>query len=356
MNAVWAVAARVLRHRLRESFLFLVVLQPLLFCVVWGFCASLDLVDAGVVVLDLSGTGDGRRVERALAASGTLRNSGRVATVDDLSLRLASGDASLGVVVFPAQRSAPAALVVADGTDATIATLGVAHAVRVVGAALEPADVAARPPAVRSWHSRSPRSADLLLLGALLYNLVWFFAYPATSLSAERDRGQLSRLALTPLRCRDLWLGTLVSHVAVALWGTLIQVGLVVGVVGVPLRGHAALLFLGLVLVAIIHVNLGFVLAAVARTAAQRTLGQLLLIFVLIAVSGFLIPLAYLPPAIQTLAEWVPLTQALRFVRAVFLRGAGLADVAGELQALVGFTAATSAVALLATSRLLRRR
>lgn len=347
MRAALAVAGKTMRYRLRGDLLFLVVIQPVIFIVVWGFCASLDLLDVRVAVLDQARTPASRAKVRALEASGAFARTRPVASVAELERALASGAASLGVVL-PA-RGNPA--VVADGTDPVVATIGLSYAVHTVAATMTPPPP---PVAVRAWYNASLRGTALLLLGAICYNLVWFLTYPGGPLMDERDRGTLAVLALTPLRPWELWLGTVAPHLLVALWGTLSQVALVVAVAGTPLRGDPLLLFAGLALFGLVHVNLGCLVAALARTGAQRTLGQLAAVFLMLALSGFLIPAEYFPDWTRRVSELVPLTHGLRFVRGVFLRGASAEAMLPELGALAAFALASCVVGVLSARSLIR--
>jgi ABC-2 type transport system permease protein len=357
-----AIARKGFRHRLRDNFVFLVIVQPMIFCFVWGYCASLELRDVRVAVLDLSRGAEGREAVRALEATGTFTVAARVSSLAELERALVAGRVGLGVVITPrpstgtadpapaamdaaaAPRRAPAGAsvaVLADGTDPLIAGRALAAAVRAL------ADPTGGPAVtVRPWYHPSLRSRDLVLLGAVAYNLVWFLMYPAMLLMTERERGSLEALATTPVTTFELWLGTLVSSLAFALWGSLTQIALIVHVAGVPFRGELALLLVGLVLLGAIHVNLGCVLAVIARTGPQRTLLGFFFVFLMLAVSGFLIPSVSLPPVVRALGELSPLHHGLVFLRALFLKGADAVAVRHELVALTAALAATTILAL----------
>jgi ABC-2 type transport system permease protein len=335
-----AIARKGFRHRLRDNFVFLVIVQPMIFCFVWGYCASLELRDVRVAVLDLSRGAEGREAVRALEATGTFTVAARVSSLAELERALVAGPRDRA----GAPRRAPAGAsvaVLADGTDPLIAGRALAAAVRAL------ADPTGGPAVtVRPWYHPSLRSRDLVLLGAVAYNLVWFLMYPAMLLMTERERGSLEALATTPVTTFELWLGTLVSSLAFALWGSLTQIALIVHVAGVPFRGELALLLVGLVLLGAIHVNLGCVLAVIARTGPQRTLLGFFFVFLMLAVSGFLIPSVSLPPVVRALGELSPLHHGLVFLRALFLKGADAVAVRHELVALTAALAATTILAL----------
>ena len=73
MRRAGAVARKQWRYLSRTNLLYLVFTQPLIFCLVWGYCASLDLRDAPLAVLDQSRSPESRALLRELDRSGSVR-------------------------------------------------------------------------------------------------------------------------------------------------------------------------------------------------------------------------------------------------------------------------------------------
>jgi ABC-2 type transport system permease protein len=71
-----------------------------------------------------------------------------------------------------------------------------------------------------------------------------------------------------------------------------------------------------------------------------------------ILLSGFMFPYAGMPKAAQWLAEILPMTHFIRLIRAIMVRGAGLADLPNDMLAL----AAIAAVLLIASTRRINKR
>jgi ABC-2 type transport system permease protein len=364
MKRILAIASKEWRLRLRGDVVFLVFIQPLIFCLVWGYCTSLDLRDVKLAILDQSNSYESRRLVRDLQGAGTFTVAAEVENRSELERALTRGDATMGVVVAPTfardlkrGRARPLEIV-ADGTDPNIATLGVSYAVSTVQSSLElqrvrgGANAAGAGPSISAWYNPSLRSADIILLGAIAYNLMYFFFYAAQSLVDERRRGTLQVLAASPIRATELWLGLLLTNGMLAMWGTLSQIALMLFVVGVPFRGDAASAFLGMALLTVIHLNIGCLFPLFSKTPAQLTVYGLVFVFLAIAVSGFLLPLSYLPGWTQRLADAIPLKHGLIFVRAEFLKGR---RAPRELEAMVAFAIGTSIAALLALRSLLTR-
>ena len=66
-----------------------------------------------------------------------------------------------------------------------------------------------------------------------------------------------------------------------------------------------------------------------------------------ILLSGFMFPFAGMPGWAQVIGTGVPATHFLKIIRKVMLKGGELADVTGELWALVIILVAISAIAML---------
>jgi ABC-2 type transport system permease protein len=355
MRRLWALIRKEWLCVARRELVFLVLIQPLVFCLVWGFCASLDLRRVDLVVLDQAHTEESRDVIRALEASGRFVVARFARSMSDVERAMVTGKANAALVMphdFPTklrrgQNGALAFMV--DGTDPVIATTGLAYGQQTIEAALRPAPTDT---AVNAWYNRSLRSLDLLLIGAIVYQLMFFAGYPAQSFLDEKANGTLIPLAASPVTTIELWLSTSLPNAAIAMWGALVQVGLTIYAVGVPFRGDAGLMLGTMALFTFVHMNLGCVYT-LCGDRVRLILLCLMINMLFMAVSGFLIPLSYLPEWTQKIAEWVPLTHGLRVFRAIFEKGATMESVGGEIRWMAWFAIGSTPVAWWCVRRLL---
>jgi ABC-2 type transport system permease protein len=356
-----ALAGKEWRMIARSDLLYLVVIQPLVFCFVWGYCVSTDVESAPLVVLDASASPEGRALVTELESSRSFTRVRQARTVDELSRSLMLGEASVGLIVparFPEQlrrKGKGEVQLLVDGTDPVIATLGRQEALGVLTeAAVTTRRARERKSSLRYLYNPGLRSAASLLLAAICFNLTWFLVYPTESLLRERQAGTLEALRATPLRAHHLYFGLAMPHLTVALWGSLFQVALAVLLVGVPLRASLATLVAGLSLYGLAHINLGVLLGVLVRGFRQVAVLHLLFAVFSMAFSGFLLPLQSLPRWAQAVAQAVPLTHGLRFMRAAFLKGDGFAELSPSLIVIGAFAFGTTLVALRACGSLMR--
>jgi len=182
----------------------------------------------------------------------------RARSVRELEHSLESGEAGMALVVPPLpselRRGRPAPLLlVADGSDPNMANLaGATRPASRRARRLPRCCRASRPGAQRPQrqhpHLVQPVAAlggHALARGHLLQPDV-VRALPRAQLAQGQGRGNLAR---APRHAGDrsrLWLGNVLAHGGVALWGTLVQIGLTVFAVGVAFRGDGLLLLGGL--------------------------------------------------------------------------------------------------------------
>jgi ABC-2 type transport system permease protein len=354
MRSSSVVAWKEVLYVSRSWLVFVVAIQPLVFTLLWGYCASLELRDVKLAVLDQAATRESRELVRAFEGSGCFRVARRPSSPAELERDLKRSEASMGLLIardpgkaFGRGRPAPVQVVV-DGTDWNVANLGAAYASRIIAAATpERARSRVRPgdaylsPVTRTSYLPDLDGTVLLLLGAIVYTLLMPLYNVSDSLISEREQGTIALVRAGRLTPLGYWLGLAPVHVALPLWGCLVQLGVTELIVPIPFRGGAVALLAGVCLLALIHVNLGCVLPAFVSVRRKRTIVVILLILVEISFAGYLIPLASLPEWVRSLAEIVPLKHGLVLVRALFLKGSGPDAVARELLALAGMALAT---------------
>jgi len=211
-------------------------------------------------------------------------------------------------------------------------------------------------PQVSYLHGSAGMSAFDNFGPVLLGFLVFFFTFMVSGISFVRERttGTLERMLATPVRRWEVVIGYLIGFAGVVI----VQAGLTalfaVYALDMMLVGSFASLAVIVLLVAASALTLGMLLSAWARSEFQVI--QFIPIAVLPQVffSG-LFSLETMHPALRALGRVLPLTYAADAMRAVMIRGDGVAAIAVDLAVLAGFSAvclAANVVALRAVRRL----
>ncbi|MHB1223370.1 MAG: ABC transporter permease [Gemmatimonadaceae bacterium] len=153
----------------------------------------------------------------------------------------------------------------------------------------------------------------------------------AMNIVREKEAGTLEQLNVTPITR-----STFIAAKLIPLW-SLALVDLALGLVlahlvfGVPIRGSLGVVFLGAAVYLVGALGIGLWISTIARTQQQAMFLTFSILMTYLLMSGLFTPLRGMPRWAQWLAELNPLAHFTQLMRAVLLKGAGLADVVHQL-------------------------
>ena len=333
----------------------IIFVAPMIQLVVFGYAVSTDVRDTSLWVVDLDGTAEARDLVESFTGGGYFRVVGRSSRPAELVDRLNHGDTIAGLVV-PAGFARDLALgqarvqLLLDGTDSNTATIAKGYAERIATSwGLEVAPTAVPPLEIRSraWYNPDLASRDYnvpAVLGAILLLICQLLT--ALAIVREREIGTLEQLLVSPLRPFELILGKTIPFALVGLLDLVLISIVALGWFGVPLRGSPLLLLAAAVLFLACGLGVGLLISTVSNTQQEAFLSSFLVFMPTMLLSGFMFPVASMPRLFQWLTLANPLRHFLEIVRAIFLKGAGAAELAPQLAALAVIGAALLSVAV----------
>ena len=147
----------------------------------------------------------------------------------------------------------------------------------------------------------------------------------------EREMGTLDQLLVSPLGPGELMLGKTIPVAGVAM----LQLALVTGVAllwfDVPFRGAPLVLLVAAVLFILAGLATGLLISTMSETQQEAFLSMFLFFLPAIILSGFLYPVDTMPRFFQIVTLANPLRHFIYVIRAIFLKGAGLAELWPQL-------------------------
>lgn len=182
------------------------------------------------------------------------------------------------------------------------------------------------------------------LLGVILQMTLVMMA--AMALTREIERGTMENLLAMPATPAEIMIGKITPFIGIGAVQGLVVLGAAKLIFGVPFVGSPLLLFLCVLLFVLALVLLGYLISTVARTQMQAMQLSIFIFLPSVLLSGFMFPFRGMPVWAQWLGEVLPITHLLRMVRAVMLKGAAPADIAGDFLALTAMVVILSALAL----------
>ena len=179
---------------------------------------------------------------------------------------------------------------------------------------------------------------DFLLPGVLAMTM--FMSSMMTmgnSIAGERERGELSRLFMTPTNVSSVLTGKIISQVVRELIRALVLIIAAMLLFNVMIKGNLLLLVLVILIAVLCFVGFGMMFSATAKTQEDYIQIVMPVAMPMMFICGVFFPTETMPWILQKIALFLPLTYANDAFRAVMLKGAGLGSLAFDLIVLLAF-------------------
>ncbi|MCJ0825892.1 ABC transporter permease [Luteimonas sp. 50] len=359
---LWAVMLKEVRQLRRDRItLAMIIGIPVLQLVLFGYAINLNLRGLDAAIADQAGSAGSRALVMDMLATDVIVPVREARTPQELMALLKRGEISVGIAIpadFERRRidGRAVAQVLVDGTDTVVQSAALqlaqvpldttpsANAGPLRDAGLS----AAQRISVVSFYNPERRSAVNIvpgLIGIILTMTMVMFT--SVAIVRERERGNMELLIATPLSRSELMVGKVLPYALIGLVQTTLVLLLGIWLFQVPIRGSLLDVYLASILLIVANLTMGLLISTKARSQFQSMQMTFFVFLPSILLSGFMFPFAGMPKIVQWLAELLPLTHFLRLIRGVMLRGAGLFELWPEVLALVVFTVAMMALAIL---------
>jgi ABC transporter DrrB family efflux protein len=334
---------------------------PALQLTIFGYAIDVTIENIPLVVFDLDGRQESRRLVEAAVNTRSFQVVERVYDHDSFRRALTSGRAKAGLLI-PAdyserllRREAARVQMLVDGSDSQVATTAqnafgllttnisigrakvIGDSMRIAPARDEYGDlqlpIEARTRMLYNPNLESARFFVPGLVGIILQLVLLFLT--SFSIVRERERGTLEQLFVTPVSGAGLLFGKLTPYALMALGELLLVLALMTFVFGVPING-ALLLLLGLSCLFIVTVlGMGLLISTVAVTQLQAMQFSFLIMLPSVLLSGFMFPRAEMPAPIYAISFALPVTYFIEILRGIVLRAADFRDLIPQVIGLV---------------------
>ncbi len=332
MRRILAIARKELIHIVRDPrSLAVAILMPLVMVLLYGSVIDMELRDLQVGVLDLDHSDRSRELVRAMTASGFIVEAARLDSRAEVEPGFRQGRFR-AVLVAPrglAAGDAAGVQVLVDAADAaTAATVdNYLQAVirRTARQALRETD--APPPAfttrTRIWFNPELESANFVVPGLVALVLMMICALlTSIAITREKETGTLEQILTTPIAPAQVIVGKVLPYVGLgALDATLI---LLTGrlAFGVPMNGSWFALAAYSLLFIVIALGVGLLISARSPSLRVAMMAAIMATMLpTMILSGFIFPVASMPPPLQVVCQALPATHFLVVVRGIMLKG-----------------------------------
>src|SRR5688500_1442744 len=364
-----AVAVKELHQIARDRRTLLILLfVPALFLLVYGYALNFDLRHSQLAVQDNDRSTASRELVSSFINSGYFDLSGEVFDASDIS-RVIDRDEARAVLVIPGRFGADAAggrpvsvQVIINGDNANTATTVMGYAIGIVTALSTRYEVQARlgspsGPVLtlepRVWYNPELRSALFLVPGLIAY-IAMLTAVVSTALSVvrEKEAGTMEQVRMSPIGPFAYVLGKTAPYFVISLVAAMGVVVLSMVLFDLPMRGSWVVLTGSVSLFLVGALAFGVLISTIAETQQVAFQVALLTSYLpTLMLSGFIFPISSMPAALQAITYAVPARYFLIALRAIVLKGVGIAVFWRDIVALVVFAALVLSLASLRLKR-----
>ena len=331
------VVKEILQLRHDRRMIPVMVIGPVIQLLALGYAANRDVLDIPLLLLDQDRTAASRALVDRFVESGYFDLVGAVDAPGAVEPWLLDGRAQVVLVIDQglgeAQAGGRSAAVqlIADGTDATSAVVGIGYASRIVANAATA--MAALPAAAdrtdlrtRVWYNPELKSRWFYVPAILaMVLMLTTMILPSMAIVREKEIGTLEQLIVSPVRPWQLILGKLLPYAAIGLLDMVLVTSLALTLFGVPLRGSPLLLVVLTLPFLLCTLGLGLLASSAVRTQQQAMMASTFLMMVpMIYLSGLIFPIENMPRIIQRITYFIPVRYYAIILRGIFLKGSGL--------------------------------
>jgi ABC-2 type transport system permease protein len=355
----------LLQIRRDRAMLRLLTVLPIIQLLFLSSAATFEIRRTATYIVDLDQSATSRGLVQRMVASGRFEareSSPSMSLAGDAMLR---HDASV-IVRIPAgferdlvrSGRAPVHLVF-DAQDGAAAGVLQSYALRIIAAYGDELEREGRVPSgpgaatgpielrTRGWYNAGLDYQAYMVPGLLaLIVTVVGTAIASMNIVREKELGTLEQLNVTPVTKAQFIASKLLPFWAIALVD--LAIGLAVGalVFDIPVRGSLALTFAAAAIYLVVALAIGLWISTVARTQQQAMFLSFAVTMVYMLMSGLFTPLQSMPGWAQWLAQLSPVKHFVVILRAVLVKGAGVAEVYQPLLVVAGYGAVILAVAV----------
>lgn len=201
-------------------------------------------------------------------------------------------------------------------------------------------NIAPSEPAIEAWFGPA---ALVLILQHMAVTLL------ALSVVRERSSGAMDLFRVSPVRATELVVGKVIAFGLLGSVIAAISLGLLVGVLGVPLLAPLGLVAIAILLVLLASLGIGLLISVVSSSERQAVQLSMLVLLASMFFSGFVLRIEEFDRPLQFGAYLLPVTHGISLIRDLLLRGS--ITQPWQVAALIGI----GGVLLVISTALLRR-
>ncbi len=340
------------RHILRDKRTLLILFgMPIALTLLFGFAITNELRDANIAFLDKSKDESTQLIKNRILSSDFFVQSRDLRSEKEMEQAFKDGRTKVVLVFEPhfarnLNRTGRADVqIIADATDPNTANTLVNYLQSILFSYQGEINAEKSIPLNVQTQTRFYNNPELkgvfYFVPGLIAVLLMLVSAMMTSISIAREKemGTMEILLASPMKPRQIILAKVVPYLVLGFLDAIIVLILGKFVFGVPVLGSLLLLISVMTLFVLLSLALGILISTVAETQQTALLLSLMaLMLPTILLSGFIFPIENMPVVLQVISNVIPARWFIIAVKAIMLKGGGLALIWKEVLILLAFT------------------
>ncbi len=361
---------QITRSKVMLGILFI---APLIQILIIGNAVTTDVKNLKIVFYDGDRTPMSRELMQKFTSSKYFRPVAVETEYSNLAGYLDRGEANL-VLVIPAhfqrdviRRDKPAVQAMVDALDGNSAGIALGYLGSIV-ATYSSRIVEANPSIAREasnihlaafqprfWYNTDLESQVYIVpaLIAIILTIITVFL-TGMGIVREKEIGTLEQLMVTPIRSYQLILGKVIPFAILGFFEIMVIMVFIYFLFGIGIAGSIPLLLFESGLFILTTLGIGIFISTISETQQQALFFAWFVMIFGILLSGFFIPIANMPDAVQYLTYLNPIRYYLVILREIYLKATPLEFLLPETFAMIAFGVMVFGFAVLRFRRTLR--
>lgn len=358
LKVTWQYAATQLKRSLRDPITTIVLFGiPVLLVLIFGsLTRNTDDISMRVAILNNSDTPFSQQFEKSLKDVKALKLPDKQLTMDEAREQV-KNDSLDGIIELPkgfgeTQNGVPTGKVLlhVDEANPTSGDILMSILQSVVGQTNQQLARGTPTPLEVERTSLSVVKVSAFdniyaIFTGMAIMMVGIFAV-GSAFPIDKKSGVLRRLHVTPIKSREIILGTMLTYTVIGIIGVALLTLIAVFLYGFEMRGDWLTYSLFVLIAMATMLGFGLAIGGVSKNSTQSdVLGQIVFIASL-SVSGVWFPRTLLPEWMQNITAFFPLTPVIEGIRAITAEGASLLAIMPQIGILLGWAVVVYAIGI----------
>lgn len=352
MKRLLAFVRKEFYHIFRDKRTMLILFgMPLAQILLFGYAITNEIKEAKIAILDKSNDYLSIELTNKILATGYFKLDERLFSEVELEEAFKKGAIKQAVIFEEGfatnlERYGKAKIqLIGDATDPNTSNTLISYTSAIINDFVLAYNKMDKPPVmvipeVRMRFNPNLKSVFLFVPGLITIILMLISAMMTSiSIAKEKELGTMEVLLASPMPPAQVILSKVIPYLFLAFINVIIVLLIGYWIFKVPISGSIVLLMLECVLFIIMALSLGILISTVTdsqQTALMISLMGLMLPTILL--SGFIFPIENMPIPLQLISNIIPARWFIIIIKAIMLKGVGIAFFWKETLILVGFT------------------